>query len=149
MRLMLLGGHDTTAATVSWILDLITQNPAELRKLEDTVRAGSDEYLTAVVQESLRLRPVFPFTVRLAKQPLEFDGLTIPAGTLVVPVIALVHRRPDIYPARRIPTPSSDFLPGPSPGFGSGSHYPSIAIPAPSALTPIIFEMAVYLFVYS
>ena len=41
--------------------------------------------------------------------------------------------RPDIYPGRRIPTPSSDFLPSPSGGFGSGAHYPSIAIPAPSA----------------
>ena len=98
MRLMLLGGHDTTAATISWILDLITHNPVALRQLEDTVRAGSDEYLAAVIQEGLRLRPVFPFTVRLAKQPLEFDGLTIPAGTLVVPFIALVHRRADIYP---------------------------------------------------
>jgi hypothetical protein len=44
--------------------------------------------------------------------------------------------RPDIYPGRRIPTPNStsntsDFLPVPSGGFGSGSHYPSIAIPAP------------------
>ncbi len=98
MRLMLIGGHDTTAATISWIIDLITHHPAALHQLEDSVRAGSDEYLTAVVQESLRLRPVFPFTVRLAKQPLEFDGLTIPPGTLVVPFIALVHRRPDIYP---------------------------------------------------
>jgi len=42
--------------------------------------------------------------------------------------------RPDIYPGRRIPTPNSDFLPPPSGGgFGSGAHYPSIAIPAPSA----------------
>ncbi len=46
--------------------------------------------------------------------------------------------RPDIYPGRRIPTPSStsntnDFLPLPTGGFGSGSHYPSIAIPAPVA----------------
>jgi hypothetical protein len=47
--------------------------------------------------------------------------------------------RPDIYPGRRIPTPSStsntnDFLPIPTGGFGSGSHYPSIAIPAPIAV---------------
>jgi hypothetical protein len=46
--------------------------------------------------------------------------------------------RPDIYPGRRIPTPSTtsntnDFLPIPTGGFGSGSHYPSIAIPAPIA----------------
>jgi len=46
--------------------------------------------------------------------------------------------RPDIYPGRRIPTPNTtsntnDFLPIPTGGFGSGSHYPSIAIPAPIA----------------
>jgi hypothetical protein len=41
--------------------------------------------------------------------------------------------RPDIYPGRRIPTPSSDFVSAPAVGFGSGAHYPSIAIPAPSA----------------
>jgi len=46
--------------------------------------------------------------------------------------------RPDIYPGRRIPTPNTtsntnDFLPLPTGGFGSGSHYPSIAIPAPVA----------------
>jgi hypothetical protein len=47
--------------------------------------------------------------------------------------------RPDIYPGRRIPTPSTtsntnDFLPIPTGGFGSGSHYASIAIPAPVAV---------------
>ena len=37
-------------------------------------------------------------TARLATEPFELPGLTIPAGTLVVPYITLVHRRPDLYP---------------------------------------------------
>jgi cytochrome P450 len=37
-------------------------------------------------------------TARLAAEPFELDGLTIPAGTMVVPHITLLHRRPDIYP---------------------------------------------------
>ncbi len=55
--------------------------------------------------------------------------------------------RPDIYPGRRIPTPSAtsntnDFLPIPTGGFGSGSHYPSIAIPAPIAPDTISARVA-------
>ena len=73
-------------------------NPEVLKRLEETIRDGDDSYLDAVIQETLRLRPLFTFTVRLMKQPLELEGLTVPTGTLVVPYIALVHRRPDIYP---------------------------------------------------
>jgi cytochrome P450 len=98
MRLMLIGGTDTTATTIAWALDLITHDPRVLRELTRSVKAGDEAYLTAVVQETLRMRPAFPFTVRLTKQPLELDGLTIPEGTIVAPFITLVHRRPDIYP---------------------------------------------------
>ena len=35
---------------------------------------------------------------RLAAEAFELRGLTIPAGTLIIPFITLVHRRPDLYP---------------------------------------------------
>jgi cytochrome P450 len=98
LRLMLIGGHDTTAATIAWVIERVAHTPSVLTELERTVRAGDDSYLDAVVMETLRLRPVFPFTVRLTKQPLQLDGLTVPAETFVVPYITLVHRRPDLYP---------------------------------------------------
>ena len=98
MRLLLIGGHDTTAATLAWVIERMTHHPAVLAEVERTVRAGDDSYLDALIHETLRLRPIFPFTVRLTKQPLELDGLTVPAETLVVPLIALIHRRPEIYP---------------------------------------------------
>jgi cytochrome P450 len=98
LRLMLIGGHDTTASTIAFVIERIVHHPRVLAELERTVRDGDESYLEAVIQETLRLRPVFPFTVRLTKRPLQLDGLTVPAETFVVPYITLVHRRADIYP---------------------------------------------------
>jgi cytochrome P450 len=98
LRLMMIAGHDTTAATIAWAIERLVHTPAVLSEVERTVRDGDERYLEAVIQETLRLRPVFPFTIRLTKQPLQLDGLTVPPETFVVPYITLVHRRPDIYP---------------------------------------------------
>jgi hypothetical protein len=62
--------------------------------------------------------------------PGGFQPRLPPPGRLTPP-----PGRPDLYPGRRVLTPNADFLPAPSGGyggFGSGAHYPSIAIPAPS-----------------
>ena len=46
----------------------------------------------------MRLRPAFPLTARLATEPFELPGLTIPSGTMIAPYITLVNRRPELYP---------------------------------------------------
>jgi len=97
MRTLLLGGHDTTASTLTWILERISRFPDALARLEIAALNGDDEYLDAVIKEAMRLRPAFPLTARLAAEPFELPGLTVPSGTMVVPYIALVHRRPDLY----------------------------------------------------
>ena len=98
MRTLLLGGHDTTASTLTWILERVSRSPEALARLEAAVLDGDDEYLDAVIQETMRVRPAFPLTARLATQPFELPGLTVPNGTMIVPYITLVHRRPDLYP---------------------------------------------------
>ncbi len=98
MRTLLLGGHDTTASTLTWVLERITRFPDVLARLESAALDGNDKYLDAVIMETMRLRPAFPLTARLAAEPFELPGLTIPAGTMVVPHITLVHRRPELYP---------------------------------------------------
>ena len=99
MRTLLLGGHDTTASTLTWLLEQITRHPDILARTQAAAHDGDNDYLDAVVKEAMRLRPVAPMTCRLAAQDFEIPGLTIPAGTMVFPYITLVHRRADIWEA--------------------------------------------------
>jgi cytochrome P450 len=98
MRTLLLGGHETTASTLAWILERATRHPDVVARLNHAALDGDDDYIDAVIKEAMRLRPVFPSTTRLAAESFELPGLTIPAGTMVLPFIALVHRRADLYP---------------------------------------------------
>ncbi|MFZ0090400.1 MAG: cytochrome P450 [Solirubrobacteraceae bacterium] len=95
---LLVAGHETTANALAWACERLARHPEKLRRLADEARAGSDTYLTAVVQETLRLRPVISIVNRVLKAPMRFAGYDLPAGVAVVPCIYLVHRRPDVYP---------------------------------------------------
>jgi cytochrome P450 family 135 len=97
MRTLLLAGHDTTASTLSWLLERITRHPQVLANTESAAHDGDNDYLDAVIKEAMRLRAVAPMTCRLAATDFELPGLTIPAGTMVVPFITLVHRRADLW----------------------------------------------------
>jgi cytochrome P450 family 135 len=96
---LLLAGHETTATALAWTVDLLLCAPATLERLTAEVDAESgDAYLRAVIQESLRLRPVVPLAGRRLASELHADGLTLPAGADVTPAIWLTHTRPDLYP---------------------------------------------------
>jgi cytochrome P450 len=95
---LLVAGHETTATGLSWAIELLARHPDELSRLEDSVAAGEEEYLDAVIKETLRLRPVIALVLRKLVEPMEIGGRLLPAGVSVAPSIYLVHRRPDIYP---------------------------------------------------
>jgi cytochrome P450 family 135 len=95
---LLVAGHETTATALAWAVERLVRHPEKLERLGAEVADGSEGYLTAVVQETLRLRPVISLVNRTLKQPMEFGGYELPAGVKVAPCIYLVHRRPDIYP---------------------------------------------------
>jgi len=99
---LLVAGHETTATGLAWTFDLLLHHPAVLARLRDDVAAGGEEYLDAVVKESLRVRPVVPGIGRVVRgEPFELGGYTIPPGTEINPSIAVTHRRADRYPAPR------------------------------------------------
>jgi cytochrome P450 len=96
---LLVAGHETTATTLAWAFDLLLRHPNELARLQEEIDGGeSEEYLDAVIKETLRIRPVVPGVVRKLKAPIEIGGRRFPAGVRVAPNIYLTHRREDVYP---------------------------------------------------
>ncbi|HUB36821.1 MAG TPA: cytochrome P450 [Solirubrobacteraceae bacterium] len=94
---LLVAGHETTANALAWAVERLCRHPAKLARLTEEVDAGESAYLEAVVQETLRLRPVISIVLRRLLEPMEFGGRLLPAGASIVPAIHLVHRRPDVY----------------------------------------------------
>ena len=95
---LLVAGHETTATALSWAVERLVRHPEKLARLRAEVEAGEDAYLTATIQETLRLRPVISIVIRRLTEAIEMGGYELPAGVAVVPSIHLIHRDPTIYP---------------------------------------------------
>ena len=95
---LLVAGHETTATALSWALERLARHPEKIERLREETLAGDEAYLTATIQETLRLRPVIVLVIRRLTEPVELGGYEIPAGASVNPCIHLIHRDPEIYP---------------------------------------------------
>jgi cytochrome P450 len=91
-------GHETTATGLAWAFERLLRNPAVLERLERSLPEG-DDYLEATIKETLRIRPVITDAARRITREIELDGYRIPAGAILMPAIAALHFREDIYPA--------------------------------------------------
>jgi cytochrome P450 len=91
-------GHETTATGLAWAVERLVRNPRVLARAQESIAAGEDEYLDAVVKETLRVRPVLSDVARKLTAPTEIGGYTLPAGTFVLPAILVIHHRADLYP---------------------------------------------------
>ena len=98
MRVLVIAGWATTANTLAWLAERLSRAPAALARCLEDADAGTHRYLTATVQETLRMRPPVPFTVRYAVRDVELGTLRIPRGTAVAVDIERIHHRPEIYP---------------------------------------------------
>jgi cytochrome P450 len=123
--LTLLGaGHDTTAAALAWCFERVLRHPDVLARCRDA-STENGEYLTAVVNETLRVRPVVDSAPRKLSAPFRLGGYRLPAGTLVTASIRGVQVRPEFYsePQRFQP---ERFLERPTPytfiPFGGGER---------------------------
>ncbi len=89
-------GHETSATGLSWAFERLLRTPGALERL--SADPEDDAYLDAVIKETLRVRPVITDVARKLTREVEIGGYEIPAGTIVLCVIALVQRRPDLWP---------------------------------------------------
>ncbi len=95
---LLLAGHETTASALAWTLVELGQDPAQLERARQAAREGDEEWLEAVLKESMRLHPVIPMVVRTLQRPATVGGLDLPAGVTVGPSILIAHSREDNHP---------------------------------------------------
>jgi cytochrome P450 len=106
----LIAGHDTTALALAWALAEIVPRPevvervvGELREITgggppEAEQLPALEYIDGAIRESLRLRPVVPFVVRMTKGQFAAGGREYPPGVVLCPCSYLVQRREDLYP---------------------------------------------------
>ena len=99
----LVAGHETTASQLAWAFERLAREPAVMRRLTAELDEGAgDAYLTASIQEILRLKPVLAEAEpRVVKRTVEIGGVEYPPGVALVASAYLVHRDPDIYPQPR------------------------------------------------
>jgi cytochrome P450 family 135 len=105
---LLLAGHETTATSVAWAIERLVRHRDKLARLVAEIDGGpdaGDRYMTAVVNETLRVRPVVPIVARTLTRDFDVDGRTLPAGTRVTPSIYLTNRNARVYdePERFVP----------------------------------------------
>jgi len=96
---LVLAGHDTTANSLSWAFERLLRSTSAYERLREEVRAGAGtDYVEAVIDETMRTRPVIPLIGRRAMAPWQLGEYSLPAGTPVLISILLLHHREDLYP---------------------------------------------------
>lgn len=107
---MLVGGHETSAATGAWFMLWLLKRPDVLQKMRDEVlqciaQEGRFDplkiielpYLNACLNESQRLTPSAVGTMRHLIVDCKIGPITLPAGTNVLAGAYLIHHRKDIW----------------------------------------------------
>jgi cytochrome P450 len=98
LLVLLFAGHETTGATVSWLLYLIASDNQVLEKLKiriaeiDIMDSPRDSYINAVINEGMRLYPAVWLTERQTINDDNFNGYSYPAGTTILAYFYGLHR---------------------------------------------------------
>lgn len=107
---LLVAGHETSATALSWLFWELRRAPEARVKLlaeldeafpsgrVDPAQAAALPYLSAAVNEALRLHPVAPIVWRRLMEPVRLGGRDWPRGVGLAPCAHLTHRRADLYP---------------------------------------------------
>jgi cytochrome P450 len=135
---LIAAGFETTSAAMTWTVRALLTNEGTW----DRAKAEADEvlddgaptaedlpkltYLTGVVQESLRLWPPAPLSVRVPAEDFTFAGKRVKAGQQVLYSPYVTHRLDEVWPDadRFVPERWRTAKPAPHEylPFGGGPH---------------------------
>jgi cytochrome P450 len=104
LMMMVVAGHEPPASAISWAIYLLATHPqAQERARAEALAVDYDAveradmgmpFLTAVIEETMRLYPVVPILLRDTLKADQIGGCPIAAGSfMIVPVYAM-HRSP-------------------------------------------------------
>lgn len=94
---LLLAGHDTMAAALTWAIERVSRNPHAQARLACELDDGETTYLDATIRETLRTRPAVVDIPRTTATEIELGGHRLPPGTAVTAMVAVTHRRADLW----------------------------------------------------
>uniref|UniRef100_A0ACD5XA01 Uncharacterized protein n=1 Tax=Avena sativa TaxID=4498 RepID=A0ACD5XA01_AVESA len=109
---LLVAGHDTTTAGLTWLVKFLGENPAVLHKLREehlAIREGlngeslrwSDvnnmPYTTKVMNETLRRATILPWYSRKAAQDFTIDGFEVAKGASVNLDVVSIHHDAAVF----------------------------------------------------
>ncbi|XP_014278861.1 cytochrome P450 6k1 isoform X1 [Halyomorpha halys] len=115
------GGVETTAATLSFCLFELAQNPALQDQLRDLSSPSTDQLLRQVLAETLRKYPPFSLISRCCTTDCALEtGLSLKKGTLIFIPAYSIHHDPKIYPEPESFRPGREYPRGAYLPFGSG-----------------------------
>lgn len=92
VRLLFVGGHETTVSLIANGMLALLRNPAQLALLQQRPSLAAD-----AVEETIRYDAPFQFVYRTATADLDINGTTIPAGTQMMIWLAAAGRDPHIF----------------------------------------------------
>lgn len=95
---LMLAGHETTATTLAWLVDLLAHHPRVQDRVRAEVGTGHTDYTEAVINETLRLHPPAPITGRMTAEDYRLGDYTLAAGTRIVLLLDIINRDPKSYP---------------------------------------------------
>ncbi|RDX95825.1 Abscisic acid 8'-hydroxylase 3, partial [Mucuna pruriens] len=142
---LLVAGHDTTTAALTWLIKFLEENPTVLEQLREEHRqivanrkSGTDltwsevnnmpytakvSINVLVISETLRRATILPWFSRKASQDFEIDGYKIKKGWSINLDVVSIHHDPEVFPDPQKFDPSrfdEPLRPFSFLGFGNG-----------------------------
>ena len=124
---LLIMGHVSTATTLAWVFERLVRHPEALERLRAEAQTANEDYLDAVLTETLRVRPTVPIIVREVSKPYRVREYEVPPGNLIACNVYGLHVREDLYPEPQRFRPERFLGHKPAPytwiPFGGGDHH--------------------------
>ncbi len=116
--LLLIAGHETTATLITTAVEAMLRDP----DLRDRLAASDSDGLRAAIEEFLRWgSPIAQAPLRFAAEDIDFDGVVVPRGAMVMVSLAAANHDPARFEAPDELEPVRDTTG--HLAFGHGLHF--------------------------